>query len=225
MAKILLVEDEEAVSRSIKEWLELENHIVDVVPDGTQGLDWLTLSFYDLAILDWNLPGLSGIEICQKFRSQGGTVPILVLTARNRVGERRAGLDAGAEDYLCKPFDLEELSARVRALLRRSPNTENEKISLGPLTLDRRQCAVWKDGRNVPLKRMEFRLLELFMRRPNHVFSVEALVDQLWSSSTEATSGTVRTHIQRLRMALGSEDDPCPIETVQGQGYVFRYES
>jgi len=219
MAKILVVEDEQDLSGPVRDWLGREHHLVEVVDNGPDALDRLRIYKYDVVILDLMLPGLSGMEVCRRFRSAGGTTPILMLTAKTTVEDKEAGLDAGADDYLTKPFHLKELSARVRALLRRPAPVSGNVLNVRSLVLDTSACRVTKDGHELHLLPKEFSLLEFLMRHPNQVFSADALLDRVWASDTSALPDTVRTHIKTLRKKIDDEDSPSFIRTIHGVGY------
>ncbi len=219
MAKILVVEDDAALAYSLSSWLELEGHRPEVVHDGLEGLQLLTSYGFELAILDWQLPGLDGVEICSRYRRAGGRVPILMLTQKSQNIEKAAGLDAGADDYLTKPFDTTELSARVRALLRRGSGLFNSKKDLGPISLERGGSTVSLYGQTVKLLPKEFDVLEFLLRHPDTYFTVDQLLDNVWGSDTEASLVAVRTCISRLRAKLEFPGRPELIKTSRGWGY------
>lgn len=220
MAKILLVEDDAALAKSITECLESEGHRVQTAHDGADGLQYLQCSGFDVAILDWQLPSLSGPEICEKYRNGGGKMPILMLTQKSNVTDREKGLDSGADDYLSKPFEVRELRARIRALLRRSTGLFSAARESSGLILDYAGCAVTIGAKRVRLLHREFDLLEFLMRHPQTFFPAEKLLDHVWQADTEASVEAVRTCISRLRTKL---DQPgtrnSVIETVKGWGY------
>ena len=219
MAKILIVEDELDLALPIRDSLSREHHVVEIVDNGADAVEYLRLYKYDLVILDWLLPGLSGIEVCSRYRSTGGTTPILILTARGTVDDKEVGLDSGADDYLVKPFHLKELAARVRALLRRPSAVSGKVLEAREITLDPSARTVAKDGKEIHLLPKEFSLLEFFLRHPNQVFSAEALLDRIWESDSEAMPDTIRTHIKTLRRKVDNEGEPSLIATVHGVGY------
>ena len=222
MSKILLVEDEADLSGPISDTLTREKHVVQVVANGDEALECLRLYQYDLIILDWMLPGASGLDICRKYRSNKGTTPILMLTARASLEDKEAGLDCGADDYLTKPFHLRELLARVRAILRRPAQTPGTIITIGYLTLDPLAKTVTKSDKPLHLLPKEYALLEFFMRHSNQVFSAEALVDRVWPSDSLMLPDTVRTYIKNLRKKIDVDDSvPSMISTVHGMGYKF----
>lgn len=216
MGKLLLVEDELDLSNQIRDWLQRDHHAVEVIDNGQMASDMLRVTQYDLIILDWQLPGLTGIEVCRQFRSRGGKTPVLMLTARNTVDDREKGLDTGADDYLCKPFHLKELSARVRALIRRAAGATANVLQAGPIQLDPSARRLTKDGVEVHLEPREFALLEFLMRNPNVVFNADALVTRVWESDTEISPDSVRTYIKALRKKLDQKE---LITTLHGLGY------
>ncbi|MBC7999202.1 MAG: response regulator transcription factor [Leptolyngbya sp.] len=219
MAKVLVIEDEPDFSDLIGGWLKTEHHTVETVDNGEDGLDRLKFYKYDIIILDWVLPGLSGVEVCSNYRSTGGTTPILMLTSKKHVDEKSAGLDAGADDYLTKPFELKELSARVRALLRRPTAFSGSILQAGSLALEPNSFKVTRGGAEIALLPKEFALLEFLMRHPGQVFSAEAILDRVWTSESEASPETIRTYIKRLRKKLDVEGQPSILGTVHGVGY------
>lgn len=225
MAKILIVEDEADFYEPIRAFLAREHHVVEVVENGLEALDRLRFYKYDAIIMDWMLPGMQGVDVCREYRSSGGTTPILMLTAKTATGEKISGLDAGADDYLTKPFDVGEVSARVRALLRRPATLTGNVLKLGQIVLERDTHRVTKTGEEIQLLPKEFALLEFFMRHPNQVFSAEALLDRVWASDSEASPETIRTYIKRLRQKIDNKDVPSLIQTVHGVGYKFSVET
>lgn len=221
MAKVLFVEDEKALSDVVVDWLTAQQYIVEHVADGQEALHRLNCYQYDVVILDWGLPGISGIEVCQQFRSKGGATPVLMLTGKRDVDDKEAGLDAGADDYLTKPFHMKELAARLRALLRRPQAVVSNQLTARDVVLDPTTHRVTKGGAEVNLLPREFALLEFLMKHPSQVFSADALLDRLWASESDATSGTIRTYVNRLRNKIDTEGQPSLICTVHGIGYRF----
>jgi two-component system, OmpR family, response regulator ArlR len=220
MAKILLVEDDESLAESVKDWLALSKHTVDVVSNGTDGLEWLLAGDYSVAILDWELPGLSGIQILGQARDKGMTVPVIMMTARSAVDDRVQGLDSGADDYILKPFDLRELGARVRTLLRREGTTQKQVLlRFGDLVLDPVTAIVTCDGSSLKLRRTEYALLELFLQSPGKVYTTEVLLRRVWPTDSDTTPDTVRTHLTRLRQKLQAASKKCSITNNYGIGY------
>jgi DNA-binding response OmpR family regulator len=219
MAKILLVEDDLEVCEVVSDWLVDEHYTIDVVNSGSEAIERLRFDKYDVLIFDWQLPDLTGIEICKRFRSKGGTTPVLMLTGKSEITDKETGLDAGADDYLTKPFHPRELSARVRALLRRSTDLKQNVLSCGEIVLDPQGFKVTKNGAEVALLPKEFALLEFFLRHPNQVFSPEALLDRVWSAESEASPDTIRVHITKLRGKIDTDGQPSIIKTLHRQGY------
>lgn len=222
MAKILIVEDDLALANIVHDWLKKENHVVDRVADGNDGLERLQSYDYDLVILDIDLPGLTGYEVCRRFRRSGGKCGVIMLTGRGAVDDKEAGLDSGADDYLTKPFHPRELSARIRSLLRRSPVAALENIiTRGDVVMDVKRLKVTRSEKEIQLNPMEFSLLEFFMRNPGQYFSQEALLNRVWSSTSEASPDTVRFHIAKLRSKLDRQGEESLIKTQHKIGYCF----
>lgn len=219
MAKILLVEDDKTIGKLVALQLEREHHLVERVDSGKDALFNLRVHDFDLVILDWMLPDLSGLEVCKGYRDGGGKSPILMLTARGEAQDKVSALDTGADDYLVKPFVPEELLARVRALLRRPNLMTGKQISVQDIVLDTASRQITRSGNHVELTAKEFALLELLMRHPNQSFSVEAILDRLWKSETTASLETVRTHVKTLRRKLGDSEESPIIRTKRGLGY------
>ncbi|HEY9789419.1 MAG TPA: response regulator transcription factor [Candidatus Obscuribacterales bacterium] len=219
MSKILIVEDEEDLAVQVCDWLTREHHTVEHVANGTEAVDHLAVSKYDVIILDWLLPGLDGIQVCRKYRSMGGKTPILMLTAKSTVEDKEIGLDSGADDYLAKPFHLKELSARVRALVRRTSTSSTTILEAGSIVLDPVARTVTKNGAAIHLERKEFNLLEFLMRNANKTFSAEALLDRVWESGSLASPDAIRTYIKSLRKKIDNPGEQSMITTVHGVGY------
>jgi DNA-binding response OmpR family regulator len=221
MAKILIVEDDKQLSGLIVDWLTGEKHTIDPVYKGTDGLERLKFYKYDVVILDWELPGLSGPEVCKQFRDTGGQTPILMLTGKKEIDDKTTGLDAGADDYLTKPFHMKELSARLRALLRRSTDVSRTVLTAGNLALDPSSRQVTLNGNPLNLQPKEFALLEFLLRHPNQPFSSEALLDRVWSSESDAAPDTVRLHIMRLRQKIDEDGKESMVRTLHRVGYML----
>lgn len=219
MARVLVVEDDLRLARVIEDWLAAEDHSVELVASGPAALERLSLNEYDILILDWALPGLTGLDVCKQYRSSGGTAAILILTGKQEIERKEEGLDAGADDYLTKPFHMRELSARMRALLRRSRQIRQTVIQIGDLVLDAVRKKVTKAGRELRLMPREYALLEFFMQHPNEVFSSDTILDKVWSESSDAAPDTVRVHITKLRSKIDSDGAPSLIKTLHRQGY------
>jgi DNA-binding response OmpR family regulator len=220
MAKILVIEDDSSVLKTVSRHLEFEHHIVESVDNGNDGLGRMRAYTYDVVIVDWNLPDLSGVEICRKYRATGGNALMLMLTCNAKLTEKEEGLDAGFDDYLVKPFDVGELSARIRALLRRaSSRLASEVVKIGTVSLDRSTFQVTCAGENLKLVPKEFAVLEYLMRHPHMVFSCDALMSRVWTADEESSPDTIRTHIMNLRKKLEQAGEPQMIKTVHGVGY------
>lgn len=219
MAKIVVVEDDQDLVNLIKGILAVERHTVESVQNGREAVTMLQMYPYDLVILDWMLPGKLGTEICKEYRDKGGSAPILMLTSKADIEDKEKGLDAGADDYLTKPFHPKELSARVRALLRRPQTVVSKTLAVGDIMLDPNQVIVKKGGQEIHLLPKEFALLELFLRYPSQVFSAEALLDRVWASDSSASLDTVRTYIKTLRKKIDTKEQDSYIRTVHGVGY------
>ncbi|MBX9693033.1 MAG: response regulator transcription factor [Cyanobacteria bacterium] len=219
MARILIVEDEQHLAESMRGWLILEGHHVDVCMGGDLAARMLAAQLYDVIILDILLPGINGIELCKRYREHGGTARILVASAKGTSADKLRGLDAGADDYISKPFDLMELSARVRALMRRSVSMIGNQIVVSDLIMDLSTHQVQRAGRDVKLLPQEFSLLEFLARQPNKLFSAEVLIERLWHG--KASIDTLRTHIKTLRKKIDVPGAQPMIKTVHGVGYAL----
>ena len=218
--RILLAEDDARLAEPLSEFLGREQHAVTWVQDGRLALAELSDSTYDLALLDWMLPGLDGLSIVQELRRQQRPTLVLMLTARDSVDDVVAGLRSGADDYLVKPFRMAELSARIRSLERRAERPyAPQQLRWGPLTLDVEASQVWAHGAPLTLTSKELQLLEWFLRHPGRLASRSYLLDQLWSIDADAGEETVKTHLNNLRRKLRAAGCDDPIETVHGQGY------
>lgn len=203
MAKVLIVEDNQDLANLVRSMLEFEDHTVHAFHTGSEGRDNILKQPYDLVILDWDLPGVSGIEILKEFRNHGGTTPVLMLTGRQSVEEKEVGLDEGADDYLTKPFDMKELSARVRAQLRRSAKAQSTNtLQIADIVLDTSKQRATKGGRTIVLTPREYQLLEFCAKYPHLVLELNDLIQQVWPSDAEATNEVVNTTIRRLRKKL-----------------------
>ncbi len=224
MAKILLIEDDLELTATTTSWLEAERHEVSHTANGIDGLSRLKNEEYDVAIVDWDLPNLSGLEICKQYRAGKGSVPIIMLTGKGAIDDRTTGLDSGADDYLIKPFSLKELSARIRSLLRRPTNIAPTLIEVGRLSLDTAKYQVLKDGNEVQLMPRDFALLEFLMRNPGTVYSAEMLLRKVWENDSEASPDALRTSIKRLRKKLddGDSEDDSFIQNIPRVGYKLR---
>jgi two-component system response regulator MprA len=221
--KVLVVDDERAVRESLRRALELEGYDVELAEDGDVALARLASNGQpDAVILDVMMPTLDGLEVCRRLRRAGNAVPVLMLTARAEVDSRVAGLDAGADDYLPKPFALEELLARLRALLRRSAGATGEILRFEDLELDPRTREVRRGGDPVELTRTEFNLLELFMRNPRQVLTRSTIFERVWGYDFGFASNSLDVYIGYLRRKTEAGDRPRLIQTVRGVGYALR---
>ena len=220
---ILVVEDEDALSTLLQYNLDKEGYDVVVAGDGEEALTLVSERLPDIIILDWMLPKISGIEVCRRLRqrSESRNVPIIMLTARGEESDRIRGLDTGADDYIVKPFAMSELSARIRAVLRRiRPGLAEDRVQIGDLTIDRVAHRVKRAGKEIHLGPTEFRLLDYLMQHPGRVFSREQLLDAVWGSDVYVEARTVDVHVGRLRKALNIDDESAnPIRTVRSAGY------
>ncbi|MBA3922054.1 MAG: response regulator transcription factor [Nostocaceae cyanobacterium] len=221
--RVLLVEDEPDLGKAIKRTLNQEKYVVDWVLDGNEAWNYLESQWtqYTLAIIDWMLPGLSGLELCRRLRARHHPLPVLILTAKDRMEDKVTGLDAGADDYLVKPFGMAELLARLRALQRRSPQLQPQQLTVGSLTLDYSTSTVKSDSgcQVISLTTKEFQLLEYFMKHPNQIVTSNQLRNQLWEVSAEPVSNVVAAQVRLLRRKL--KDSGCDnlIDTLHGLGY------
>jgi two-component system response regulator MprA len=223
--RILVVDDEPAVRQALARALALERYEIALAEDGEQALDLLATGDYEAVLLDIVMPGISGLELCRRMRDGGNRTPVLMLTARDAIDDRVAGLDAGADDYLAKPFALRELMARVRALLRRGADGEGEDprpLVYGDLALDPVSYEVRRGGRELTLTRTEFRLLELFLRHPRQVLTRSVIFEQIWGYDFGASSNSLGVYIGYLRRKTQAAGEPCLLHTVRGVGYVLR---
>jgi two-component system response regulator QseB len=219
MAKIIVVEDNKDVAEQLRMLLTFEHHTVETAHDGKEASSALRVYDYDVIILDWDLPGMSGIDVLKEYRSHGGSAPILMLTGKDGTDDKERGLDSGADDYLTKPFQMKELAARVRALLRRPAAVKQNVLTAGPLELDPTKYRATRHGELVALVPKEFALLEFLMRNPNQVFNGEALLNRVWPSDSESTMEALRTTMKRLRKKIDPDNEI--IKTVHGVGYVL----
>ena len=221
--KILVVDDERAVRESLRRALELEGYEIELADDGVAALDALESSGEpDAMILDVLMPGLDGLEVARRLRRGGSTLPILMLTARVEVEDRVAGLDAGADDYVTKPFALDELLARVRALLRRVHEDDAGKLAFADIELDPGTREVTRGGDPIDLTRTEFSLLELFMRNPRQVLTRSVIFERVWGYDFGFGSNSLDVYIGYLRRKTEAGDKPRLIQTVRGVGYALR---
>jgi DNA-binding response OmpR family regulator len=193
MSKILLVEDDQSVTKTLTNWLKSEGHLVEHAVSGPDAWQMLSNYKYDIIVLDRSLPAMSGIEVLKKFRSTGGTTPVIILTGDSHLSSKKEGLDSGADDYLTKPFEPEELSARIRSILRRPPGLLPTVLTIGNVTADLTTQQVMVEGQSIRLSKTEYAVLEFLMRNPNRCFSSQELLASVWPSDTDSTEEAVRT--------------------------------
>lgn len=219
MPKVLLADDDEHLRALVGDWLEHDHFNVDLAADGDESKEYLLSNKYDVLILDWNMPGMSGVELSRWFRSKGGTTPILMLTGKDQIDDKEVGFAAGVDDYLTKPFEVRELVARLRALLRRGDVAVSRIITVGPLVIDPEAHSVTLNNDPVKLTATEFSVLEFLGRHPNQVFSATALLDRVWNSAADVSPDTVRVYIKRLRAKFETLGYAELIQNVHGVGY------
>jgi DNA-binding response OmpR family regulator len=222
MAHILLVEDEIKLARFIELELSSEGYQVSVAHDGMSGLSLARESEPDLAILDWMLPGLTGVELCRRLRATGSKVPVILLTARDEVADRIIGLDAGADDYVVKPFSIEELLARIRAHLRRTQESEEDVLQFEDLSLNRRTREIRRGQRSIELTAKEFDLLEYLLSHPRQVFTRNQILENVWGYDFLGDSNIIEVYVRYLRLKLEEQGEKRLIHTVRGVGYALR---
>jgi len=223
---VLVVDDDKAVRESLRRSLEFNGYEVSLATDGAEALAGIASNDPDVVIMDVMMPRLDGIETTRALRTAQNDVPILVLTARDAVGDRVEGLDAGADDYLTKPFALEELLARLRALLRRSlpsdPDDPDERLAFADLSMDLATREVRRGARSIELTRTEFSLLELFLRRPRRVLDRSFILEEVWGFDFPTTANSLEVYVGYVRRKLEAEGEPRLLHTVRGVGYVLR---
>lgn len=221
MPKVLIVEDDVRLARVIDDWLTGESYAVDHVASGPAAMERLKSTEYDVLILDWQVPGMTGLEVCKEYRANGGAGVVLMLTGKKEIANKEEGLDSGADDYVTKPFHMRELSARLRALMRRSREIKTNVIKIGDLELDSVSHVVTKGDKQLSLMPREYALLEFFMRNPGKVFSADTILDKVWSNYSEASPDTVRVHITKLRSKIDTDGEDSLIKTLHRVGYKF----
>jgi two-component system OmpR family response regulator len=220
--RVLVVEDDVRMAAAIRRGLRFEGLVVDIAVDGEEALRKVGARGYDAIVLDVMMPGLDGVETCRRLRADGVWVPVLMLTARDAVEDRVRGLDGGADDYLTKPFSLAELTARLRALVRRGPIERPTVLEVGDLRLDPAAREVWRGEVEIELSAREFALLESFMRRPGQVFTQTQLLEAAWDLGYEQRSNVVEVYVRYLREKIDRPFGVSSIETVRGAGYRLR---
>ena len=221
--RILVVDDDQAVRESLKRALVLEGYEVELAEDGNSALHSLAQSAPDAILLDLQMPDVDGLEVCRRLRSLGDSTPVLMLTARDAIGDRVEGLDAGADDYLVKPFDLNELFARVRALLRRKAPSENAGVlRFEDLSLDLMTRTAKRGDREFPLTKIEFELLELLLTHPRQVMTRDVILDLVWGYDFDSGTNSLAVYVGYLRRKTEEGGEPRLIQTVRGVGYVLK---
>ncbi len=220
--RLLVVEDDPSLAQVLRRALVDDGYAVDVAAYAVDARHLLATTAYDAVVLDLGLPDGDGLSLCREARDAGNPTPILVLTARDGLTDKVAGLDAGADDYLTKPFDFPELAARLRALLRRPADARAPVLASGDIRLDPAAKRVWRGSIMVPLTAREFSLLEYLMRHPGRVHSRADLLDHVWDANYDGLSNVVDVHVANLRRKLDLPGDPAPIDTVRGLGYQLR---
>ncbi len=220
--RILVVDDDPAVSGALNRALRLEGYEVTLAADGPQALEEIAIRPPDAVILDIGLPTIDGLDVCRRLRAAGDDTPVLMLTARDAINDRVQGLDAGADDYLVKPFALAELLARLRALLRRRPEDAGEVLRFSDLTLDPTTREVHRGDRQFTLTRIEFDLLELLLRHPRQVMTRELILDRVWGYTFDSGTNSLAVYVGYLRRKTEANGEPRLIHTARGVGYVLR---
>ncbi|MEZ4775955.1 MAG: response regulator transcription factor [Bacteroidia bacterium] len=219
--RILIIEDEPGILNFLRQGLEEESYVVDTAIDGNTGLEKALTEDYDLLLVDWMLPGLSGIEVCRQFRQHNHQTPVIFLTARDTVQDTIFGLQAGANDYIRKPFSFDELLERIRVQFR-TLRGENHQLSLGPILMDIQAHQVRKDGEEVPLTQKEFALLEYLIRNKGKVCRRTRIIESVWDIHFEYNTGVIDVYINSLRKKLKLEKDEDYIQTIRGVGYIAK---
>jgi two-component system, OmpR family, response regulator MprA len=222
--RILVVDDDPGVRESLRRSLAFNGYDIELAEDGQRALAAIAMRRPDAVVLDVMMPGLDGLETCRRLRAAGEDLPVLMLTAREAITDRVAGLDAGADDYLVKPFALEELLARLRALLRRTVGSADagQQLKFSDLTLDLGTREVWRGTRSITLTRTEFHLLELLMRHPRQVLERGQILEEVWGYDFPTTANSLEVYVGYLRRKLEAEGEPRLIHTVRGVGYSLR---
>jgi DNA-binding response OmpR family regulator len=223
--QILIVEDELKIAHFLKRGLMEESYVVDIASDGEKALEKLEINTYDFVILDLMIPKVDGVTVCRAIREKDANIPILMLTAKDSVEDKIAGLDAGADDYMTKPFSFTELSARIRALLRRGKKADPTIFTIDNLQLNPATRTATRGGKSITLTTREYALLEYFMRNPNRLLSKTVILEHVWDYNYDGLSNIVETYIKYLRKKLQtSKSDKELIHTLRGSGYIFKVE-
>jgi two-component system, OmpR family, response regulator len=219
VSRILLVEDEPELAKLIREWLEEEYHSLEIAADGLDGLNRMSTNHFDAIILDIMLPGLNGIEVCKRYREAGGKSPIIMLTAKRALSDKERGLDGGADDYLTKPFKMRELSARIRAVMRRDSPVKSSVVAVADLHLDRASHRVFRGSTEIKLLPKEFDLLEVLMKSAGEVLPADTLIVSVWGATSDIVPETIRSYVRMLRQKIDLPGLTPLIHTVHGVGY------
>ncbi|HZK60646.1 MAG TPA: response regulator transcription factor [Anaerovoracaceae bacterium] len=220
--RILIIEDDQAIVRVLKRSLTYEGYHVEAEYEGEEGIERYRIFRPDLVILDWMLPGMDGLEVCDRIRSQEDSTPIIMLTAKDTTHDRVQGLDSGVDDYMVKPFEIEELNARIRALLRRTKPERAVVLNFNDLELDTSTRLAHRSGRTINLTAKEYDLLELFLRHPRQVLTRDVIFDRVWGYDFGGESNVLDVYIRYLRQKIEEEGETRLIHTVRGVGYVMR---
>jgi len=222
MAKLLLVDDDDSLLSIVSEALVQEGHSVEICYTKSAASEILAGSLFDAMVLDVSLPDGSGFDLCSQYRAGGGTAPILMLTGKTAIRDKEQGLDLGADDYLTKPFSLRELTARVRALLRRPPTVNQKMVEIGALIVNLTERRIFKDGLEIHLQPLDHALLEYFIKHPDQALSHETILRSVWKSYTESGVEALRASVKRVRKEIDLPEQESQIETVHKVGYCFR---
>jgi DNA-binding response OmpR family regulator len=219
MARILVVDDDKNQLENVEDWLLHEHYTVETAESAEQAEELLKAYQYDLLIFDWSMPRMSGVDLLKRFRASGGVTPVMMLTGKEGLDDKEQGLDAGADDYLTKPFHLKELSARIRALLRRPKETLSNILRVGDIEMDTATFRTTRGGKTIELLPKEYAVLQFLMRHPNQVFDAQAILDRVWNSEQQVGPETVKTTILRLRKKIDEDRDESIIKSTRGIGY------
>ncbi|MBX9667217.1 MAG: response regulator transcription factor [Candidatus Obscuribacterales bacterium] len=219
MAKILIVDDDLSLAANIKRWLEFENHLVEHTGSGSDALNLMKSFTYDVIVLDINLPHMSGFDVCQSYRDSGGQSPIIMLTTKDQIEDKELGFGSGADDYLSKPFNLKELSLRIKGLLKRSRDVTESVLQSGEVILNPTAKSVSVAGKLVSLQNLEFRILELLLRNKGSVLSTDSILERTADFNAERSPESLRTAIKKLRKKIDIEGSASIISNVHGVGY------
>jgi len=221
LAKILLVEDDVQLASKLKDWFAQDGHLLEVAVNGEDALQLLSGFTYEILLLDWTLPGISGLDVCKSYRQSGGLANIIFLTGRGDIGDKEEALNYGADDYVTKPFDIRELAARVRSVLRRPYSLLPNELKVNGLVLDLKLNTIKCSDKEEHLTNKEVTLLEFLMRNPNRIYSSQELAKLLWPADNDTTAETVRSWMRNLRTKIGSVTDNQIIKTIPKSGYLI----